>query len=69
MTVLSSVTSAVFVSLLCLTGATNANLSSHLMKLGESGLIRIEKTFVVKKPNSTVGLTPIGKERINHRWA
>ena len=68
MTVLSSVESADFVFLERLTGVTKGNLSSHLTKLEEAGLIRIEKRFVLKKPNTNVELTPEGRKRIANYW-
>ncbi|MCU1681028.1 MAG: ArsR family transcriptional regulator [Amycolatopsis sp.] len=68
MTVMSSVQTADFVFLQRTTGLTNGNLSSHLTKLEEAGLVRIEKRFVRKKPNTNVELTPVGKERIALHW-
>ena len=68
MTVLSSVKAADFVFLQRTTGLTKGNLSSHLTKLEEAGLVKIEKRFVGKKPNTNVGLTPVGKERIGNHW-
>jgi DNA-binding MarR family transcriptional regulator len=69
MTVLSSVQAADFLFLQRMTGLTRGNLSSHLSKLEEAGLIRIEKRFVNRKPNTNVELTPLGKERIDLHWA
>jgi DNA-binding MarR family transcriptional regulator len=68
LTVLSSVQSADFVFLQRATGLTKGNLSSHLSKLEEAGLVRIEKRFVRKKPNTNVALTPLGKRRIARHW-
>ncbi len=68
MTVLSSVESADFVFLERLTGVTKGNLSSHLTKLEAAGLIKIEKRFVLKKPNTNVELTPLGRKRIANYW-
>jgi DNA-binding transcriptional ArsR family regulator len=58
LSVLSAVKAADFVFLQRTTGLTKGNLSSHLTKLEEAGLVRIEKTFVRKKPNTSVALTP-----------
>jgi DNA-binding MarR family transcriptional regulator len=69
LTVLSSVKSADFVFLQRATRLTKGNLSSHLTKLEEAGLVQIEKTFVHKRPNTNVALTAVGKERIAHHWA
>lgn len=68
MTVLSSVKAADFVFLERTTRLTKGNLSSHLTKLEEAGLITITKSFVNKKPNTKVALTPLGKERVARHW-
>ena len=68
MTVLSSVQSADFVFLQRTTGLTKGNLSSHLSKLEEAGLLTIEKRFVHKKPNTSAALTPLGRTRIAEHW-
>jgi DNA-binding MarR family transcriptional regulator len=68
LTVLSSVQAADFVFLQRTTGLTKGNLSSHLTKLEEAGLVEIQKRFVGKKPNTNIALTPVGKERIAHHW-
>ena len=68
LTVLSSVSDADFVFLQRATGLTKGNLSSHLTKLEDAGLVTIEKRFVRKRPNTTVALTATGKQRIAHHW-
>jgi DNA-binding MarR family transcriptional regulator len=68
MTVLASVDAADFVFLARATGLTNGNLSSHLSKLEDAGLITIEKRFVHKKPNTNVEVTPVGKARVATHW-
>jgi len=68
LTVLSSVEAADFVFLQRATGLTKGNLSSHLSKLDEAGLVRIVKRFVRKKPNTNVELTPEGERRIADHW-
>ena len=68
LTMLSSVASADFVFLQRSTGLTQGNLSSHLTKLEEAGLVRIEKSFVGKRPNTNVALTSTGKKRIASHW-
>ncbi len=42
--------------------ATDGNLSVHLRKLEEAGYVAIEKSFVGKKPQTRVTLTPDGKK-------
>ena len=68
LTVLSSVSDADFVFLLRATGLTKGNLSSHLTKLEDAGLVTIEKRFVRKKPNTNVALTAEGKRRVARHW-
>jgi DNA-binding transcriptional ArsR family regulator len=68
MTVLSSVTSADFTFLLQVTGLTKGNLSSHLSKLEDAGLVKIDKRFVHKKSHTTASLTKLGKQRTTAHW-
>jgi DNA-binding MarR family transcriptional regulator len=68
LTVLSSVSDADFVFLQRTTGLTKGNLSSHLTRLEDAGLVVIVKSFVRKKPNTNVALTPEGRERIAGHW-
>jgi DNA-binding MarR family transcriptional regulator len=68
MTVLSSAESADFVFLQRVTGLTKGNLSSHLTKLEAAGLVKIDKRFVAKKPNTNVALTALGRKRIERHW-
>ena len=69
LTVLSSVADADFLFLQRATGLTKGNLSSHLTKLEDAGLVTIEKRFIRKKPNTNVALTAEGRERIERHWA
>ena len=68
LTVLSSVQPADFVFVQRTTRLTKGNLSSHLTKLEEAGLVEIHKRFVGKKPNTNVELTAVGKQRIARHW-
>ena len=68
LTVLSAVQDADFTFLQGATGLTKGNLSSHLTKLEDGGLVAITKTFVRKRPNTSVALTPDGRERIARHW-
>jgi DNA-binding MarR family transcriptional regulator len=68
LTVLSSVRDADFLFLQRATGLTKGNLSSHLTKLEEAGLVAIQKRFIHKKPNTNVALTALGRRRIAHHW-
>jgi DNA-binding transcriptional ArsR family regulator len=67
-TVLSSVEAADFTFLQRSTGLSKGNLSSHLAKLAEAGLVATEKRFVGRKPNTRVALTPTGRERVADHW-
>ena len=42
--------------------ASDGNLSVHLRKLEEAGYVTINKTFVGRKPLTTVRLTPDGRK-------
>jgi DNA-binding transcriptional ArsR family regulator len=68
LTVLSSVSSADFTFLLQVTGLTKGNLSSHLSKLEDAGLLAIDKRFVHKKSHTTAALTKLGRQRIHAHW-
>ena len=68
LTVLSSVADADVTVLQRATGLTKGNLSSHLAKLEDAGLVAIEKRFIRKKPNTSVALTSLGRERIARHW-
>lgn len=68
LTILSSVAAADFVFLQRVSGLTKGNLSSHLTKLEEAGLVTIEKRFVQKRPNTSAALTELGRQRIARHW-
>jgi DNA-binding MarR family transcriptional regulator len=52
---------AEFTFLVEVTGLTDGNLSRHLQVLVESDLVSIEKTFVARRPRTTIELTPSGR--------
>jgi DNA-binding MarR family transcriptional regulator len=68
LTALSACKSADFLFLQRLTGLTAGNLSSHLNKLQEAGLLQMEKAFVGKRPNTLVQITPQGRQAIDSHW-
>lgn len=68
MTALSACQSADFLFLQRLTGLTKGNLSSHLSKLEEAGLVRIDKQFIGKLPNTQASLTDKGRAAIEQHW-
>ena len=65
---LSACQSADFLFLLRITGLTKGNLSSHLAKLEEAGLVEIEKRFVDKKTQTRARLSDAGREAIESYW-
>lgn len=68
LTVLSPVSSADFLFLERVTGLTKGNLSSHLTKLEEAGLVKIQKRFIGRKPNTSVSLTAAGRKATESHW-
>jgi len=62
MAFLSSVAEADFSVLRKKAGVTDGNLSVHLRKLEEAGYVRVEKSFVDRKPLTTCSLTGAGRE-------
>jgi DNA-binding transcriptional ArsR family regulator len=65
---LSACESADFLFLQRITGLSKGNLSSHVSRLEEAGLIVISKEFIGKTPRTTVGLTPAGHDRVTAHW-
>lgn len=68
LTALSVCSKADFMYLLRLTGLSRGNLSTHLTKLEAGGLIRVQKSFVGRKPNTMLALTPRGRRAIEEHW-
>jgi DNA-binding MarR family transcriptional regulator len=68
MTVLAACKNADYLFLQRLTGLTGGNLSSHISKLEEGGLLSIEKRFVDKRPNTLVQITEKGRAAIERHW-
>lgn len=68
MTALSASKSADFLFLQRLTGLAKGNLSSHLSKLEEANLLRIEKQFVDKMPSTIASLTERGRAVMDEYW-
>lgn len=68
LTALSACQSADFLYLQSLTGISKGNLSNHLAKLEEGGLIALEKTYERKTPRTRVHLTEVGREAITEHW-
>ena len=68
LTSLSSCRSADFIFMQRLTALTAGNLSGHLTKLEDAGLIWIEKRIVDKRTNTKIGLTDHGRMAIERHW-
>jgi DNA-binding MarR family transcriptional regulator len=62
MTILVGVREADFVFLRDTTGATDGNLSTHLLKLEEAKYILTTKKFEDRKPKTRFRLTPVGRQ-------
>ncbi len=61
LTVLISVKSADFVYLKNATKTTDGNLSTHIQKLEDVGYVKITKSFIGKKPKTTLCITALGQ--------
>lgn len=68
LTALASCKTADFLFLQRLTGLSGGNLSSHISKLEEEGLVRVEKQFVEKRPNTRIELTEKGRMATREHW-
>ncbi len=68
LTALGACKSADFLSLRRLTGLPDGNLSSHLSKLEQAGLVHVDKQFVGKKPKTQVQVTEAGRRAIDRHW-
>lgn len=62
--VLSAVQGVDFLYMLRETGLTKGNLSAHLSKLEEAGIVRIDKTYDGKTPLTLIELTEEGWSRL-----
>ena len=58
------VESADFVFLQRQTGLTGGNISSHMSKLEDAGYVKVVKTFVGKRPNTSFQLTAKGRQAL-----
>lgn len=68
LTALASCESADFLYLQRLTGLSKGNLSSHLSKLEEAGLVTVEKQFKGKTPLTRIAVTDKGREAVERHW-
>ncbi len=68
LTALGACRGADFVYLQSLTGLTRGNLSGHLAKLEQAGLVVIQKGFKGKVPHTEIQLTDRGRDMIGRHW-
>jgi len=68
LTALSACLKADFLFLQSLTGLTAGNLSTHLTRLEEAGLITLVKRIVSKRTNTEAQITPLGSIAIQRHW-
>ena len=68
LTALSACEKADFTFLANVTGLTKGNLSSHLSKLEQAGLVVIQKTFERRHPVTYAMLSHEGREALEEHW-
>lgn len=68
LTALSACDEADFLFLLNITGLTKGNLSSHLTKLEQGGLVAIRKAFEGRQPVTYASLMPEGRDALQDYW-
>jgi DNA-binding MarR family transcriptional regulator len=68
LTALSACRTADFIYLQALTAVSKGNLSNHLQKLSEGGLVAIEKGYRGRVPQTTISLTAEGRAAIVEHW-
>lgn len=68
LTALAACAGADFLYLQRLTGLTKGNLSGHLARLEEAGLVAVEKRFAGKTPVTTARLTEAGRAAVERHW-
>jgi DNA-binding MarR family transcriptional regulator len=68
LTALASCQEADFLFLRRLTELSAGNLSAHLSRLEEAGLIMIVKNIVAKRTNTRVNITEEGRRAIEEHW-
>jgi DNA-binding MarR family transcriptional regulator len=62
MTILNSAKKVNFIYLREKLDVTDGNLSSHVEKLEKAGYVKVQKSFVDKKPNTVYSITEKGKK-------
>jgi DNA-binding MarR family transcriptional regulator len=62
MAYLSAVSEASFTEVKARTEASDGNLSVHMRKLEEAGYVNVDKSFVGRRPRTTLKLTAKGRK-------
>lgn len=68
LTILSECATSDFLFLQSVTGLTKGNLSGHLRELEQAHAIKIRKSFVGRKPRTTIELTELGGRLVKDHW-
>jgi len=58
-----------FVYLRKILNLTDGNLGAHLVKLEEADYVKIEKTFIARKPRTFINVTGRGRDAFNEHIA
>lgn len=69
LSVLDGSVEADFLFLQTMLGLTKGNLSSHLSKLEDGGLVSVRKEFKGRTPRTTLAITEPGREALAEHWA
>jgi DNA-binding PadR family transcriptional regulator len=64
LSLLSGVEKAEFTWLRAKTGATDGNLGAQMLKLEEAGYVKVEKKFVLRKPQTHYRITEAGRRAL-----
>jgi DNA-binding PadR family transcriptional regulator len=64
LSLLSGVEEAEFTWLRAKTEASDGNLGAQLLKLEEAGYVKVEKKFVLRKPQSIYRITEAGRQAL-----
>jgi DNA-binding PadR family transcriptional regulator len=64
LSLLSGVESAEFTWLRAKTSATDGNLGAQLLKLEDAGYVKVEKKFVLRKPQTVYRITEEGRKAL-----
>ena len=69
LTVLSVCQKADFMFLQRTTGLTKGNLSGHLKRLEDEGMVKVSKGFSGRTPQTVASLSDEGRARVTRHWS